>query len=194
MWTQHCLGKKIGKKNCFGEVRSYILTTLTQITKNSRLPGVRWKRFCRIHCYDFKLRIRPALQSFLQPEPRSCPVCGYCNHMRLRGSTRADLCMIDGHSQTSKPFFFLSIWGWIKDVPLLFISSMKVQPAVRCVTSCCHGSALTRHLSFTVKWCDHPEKMLEPCLASNTEEEIVFPPSAPSPFMCISWYNILMMD
>lgn len=55
-----------------------------------------------------------------------------------------------------------------KVIPLLFARSMKVQLAVRRVTSCCFRS--TRHLCFTVKWFDHPEKMLEPCLASNTQE------------------------
>lgn len=32
---------------------------------------------------------------------------------------------------------------------------------------CCRGFCSTRHLSFTVKWCDHSEKMLELCLAFN---------------------------
>lgn len=65
----------------------------------------------------------------------------------------------------TKPF--LSAWEWNKSHPAVVSRSVKVQLAVRPVTSC---FPLTRHLCFTVKWFDHPEKMLEPCLASSTQE------------------------
>ena len=42
------------------------------------------------------------------------------------------------------------------------------ESSTRC--SLCRGFCLTGHLSFTVKWCDHSEKMLEPCLASKAPE------------------------
>lgn len=64
------------------------------------------------------------------------------------------------------PLKFLSL----NVILLVLTGSTEVQPAVRRVTPRCS----TRHLCFTVRWCDRPEKTLEPCLASRLEE-IVFP-------------------